>query len=210
MHGPPLSFGRRFVEAVALAVAVLFLYMGAGARAEVTLPPPVTPLDAHVPVLPVMIWFYLPGYVCLFMLVLWLLRDPASFRASLLSFAGITLVAVASFVFLAMPAPPRPSLAPRGTSELLLLWLYGFDPAANVFPSLHVANSVLCAGIAWRLDRRLGLVAWALALLVALSTVTLRQHWIADVVSGAVLGWVGVVAWARLRALSGRPTHSAA
>ncbi|MBM4366280.1 MAG: phosphatase PAP2 family protein [Deltaproteobacteria bacterium] len=210
MHAPPLSFARRLAEATALATAVLFLYMGAGARAAATLPPPSTALDAAVPVLPVMIWFYLPGYVCLFMLVLWLLRDPANFRASLVSFAGIALVAVAAFVWLAMPAPPRPVLVPRGASEWLLAWLYGFDPAANVFPSLHVANSVLCAGIAWRLDRRLGGVAWALALLVALSTVTLRQHWIADVVSGSLLGWAGVVAWARLRALAGRPTRSAA
>ncbi len=210
MDGPPLSFARRFGEAVAVALVVLILYMGTGTRAVATLPPPATPLDAHVPVLPVMIWFYLPGYVCLFLLVLWLLRDTASFRASLFCFAGISVVAVASFVLLAMPAPPRPALGTGGTNELLLTWLYGFDPAANVFPSLHVANSVLCAGIARQLDRRLGIVAWALALLVALSTVTLRQHWIADVVSGALLGAAGVIAWARLRALSGRPTHSAA
>ena len=132
------------------------------------------------------------------------------FRAALAVVAASTLLAVAAFVGLAVPAPHRPSPGDAGVAAAMVRWLYTVDPPANAFPSLHVTNSVICAGVVRRLWPRAGALAGALAAGVAISTLTLRQHWLADVVAGAILGSLGLAAWERLRRHRSHPTPQAA
>lgn len=61
------------------------------------------------------------------------------------------------------------------------------DGPFNCFPSLHVSIAVLMAFTAWKADRVVGGVAVVLAFLIAVSTLTLKQHYVVDVLAAFVL-----------------------
>lgn len=75
--------------------------------------------------------------------------------------------------------------------------IFASDTSFNCFPSLHAAVSTICFYTWYRYARvRPGRRTWALTLLslgvavgVILSTLFIKQHYIADEVSGIVLAW---------------------
>lgn len=75
----------------------------------------------------------------------------------------------------------------------ILSGLYGIDTATNVFPSIHVFNSI-GAMIAIHKNERLHKIKWLqwsaliLTILICLSTVFLKQHSVLDLFSGIALG----------------------
>jgi len=68
--------------------------------------------------------------------------------------------------------------------------LYSSDPPYNCFPSLHVAHSFVSALACFHVHRRLGAIATISAALVAVSTLFTKQHYVLDVVVGALLAFV--------------------
>ena len=68
-----------------------------------------------------------------------------------------------------------------------------------MFPSLHVAHTTMLALLLIKDRPRLGPVALAMATALALSTLTTKQHFIADVLSGYLLAFFG--RWFALRKL---------
>jgi membrane-associated phospholipid phosphatase len=203
LPGEP-SFLVRFAAACALAAAVLSTYAWIGVHGPARLPPPSTGLDGAIPLLPVTSWLYLPGYVLAFVAAVALVPTRREFRAAIEAFVLVSTLAFFSFVFYPVASPPRPLLPGElgGLSGWMMRWLYGLDPEANSFPSLHVSNAVICGGVVAAKEPRLRGPAWALAVAIALSTLTTRQHWIADVVSGAVLGLLGIATWERRRCVA--------
>jgi membrane-associated phospholipid phosphatase len=67
--------------------------------------------------------------------------------------------------------------------------VYAGDHPFNDFPSLHVSTSAIIAIHWWRFNRRAGLVAVIWAVLIAMSTVLIRQHYLADVAGGLILAY---------------------
>ncbi|MDQ3171123.1 MAG: phosphatase PAP2 family protein [Acidobacteriota bacterium] len=57
----------------------------------------------------------------------------------------------------------------------------------NCFPSLHVAHSFVSALSGYRVHRGLGVAALAGALLVGVSTLFTKQHYVLDVAAGVLL-----------------------
>ena len=85
------------------------------------------------------------------------------------------------------------------------------DRPGNVFPSLHVAQTSTLAFILYRDRPRLGAFTIFIAALLALSTLTTKQHFIADVISGYALAFAARAyraarATGRGRAARRRPT----
>ena len=77
----------------------------------------------------------------------------------------------------------------------------GFEPLMphaidNSFPSDHVLIGGVCASLAFLADRKVGLVLWALALLVGLSRMLAGLHWGVDIAAAALLA-LGAVFVAR-------------
>ncbi len=100
-------------------------------------------------------------------------------------------MAIAFPLYLALPvAAPRPAFTPVTALGRLLEFERGSYPAAVAFPSFHVVWAILVAEVF--VDRgRLALWmarVWASA--VAVSCVTTGMHSVADVLAGAVLGWI--------------------
>jgi membrane-associated phospholipid phosphatase len=79
---------------------------------------------------------------------------------------------------------------------------YAGDPSFNCFPSLHAAVSVICF-YAWyryarvkpnRITRAVAIGMLVVAVGVVLSTLFVKQHYIADEVAGIILAW-GIGKW---------------
>lgn len=78
-------------------------------------------------------------------------------------------------------------------------------PAANTgsMPSNHAATSFAMATVVTLAERRLGWVAWPLAVAISLSRVGVGVHWPSDLLGGAALGmttaagawWLSGLAW---------------
>ena len=192
-----MTFSRRFLEGVWLALLVSVVYFALGERVPPVRDPVVTIIDQIVPFVPWTFWFYMPGYIACFLLVVYTLRTRAAFRAAWRSFLLLTLLA-APFFLLYPVAGPRP--APPvgdGLTAAGIRALYGSDPVGNTFPSLHIANSALCAWLVWQYDKRVGVVTGLLAAGVMVSVLTLKQHWFVDIPGGLFLAGMGGVAYRR-------------
>lgn len=157
-----------------------------------------TRLDDVIPFWPRTAWLYLPVYFLIFVVAVVGFRTRRHFDRALVAFACNVVIGAAGHLLIAAEYP-RPVLRPpfSGPSELFLAWVQSVDPPGNVFPSLHVAHSSALALILHHENRRLGRVVICLALVLALSTLTTKQHFIADVISGFFMA--GLARWLLLR-----------
>jgi membrane-associated phospholipid phosphatase len=90
--------------------------------------------------------------------------------------------------FLLFPeAVPRPDVAQIGNTFVRhrLARMWQLDRAANGFPSLHVA--VTCLACRMLPADRYRAIVFAAGLLICASTLTLKQHTVADVAGGVLL-----------------------
>jgi len=147
-----------------------------------------TRLDDAIPFLPATAWLYLPFYAAIFAIALAAFQSRAYFNRALLGFGIILIVGLFCHRFITA-VYPRPILHPPypDVSYAFMAWVQQVDPPGNVFPSLHVAHTSALALILHRENRRLGRVVIVMAALLALSTLTTKQHFVADVVSGLLL-----------------------
>jgi membrane-associated phospholipid phosphatase len=150
-----------------------------------------TPLDRMIPFWPWTVWCYLPFYAGIFVLGMAGFRSRGLYHRALVGVLGT--VAVGAIGHLAVAAEyPRPLVgaAAADASLAFMAWVQAVDPPGNVFPSLHVAQATAIA-LLLRADRpRLGAVALAMAGLLALSTLTTKQHFVADVLAGFAIAFV--------------------
>jgi membrane-associated phospholipid phosphatase len=144
--------------------------------------------EESIPILPWTAWIYLSYFALLLYTGIRLVAKP-HFARVLAVFFG--LVTVSGLVFLLFPTTvPREAIPESAPFAWLLAFLRGMDPPNDCFPSMHVGMAVACALI----FRRAGCAEWpAIALwslLIAISTITTRQHCLLDVFSGALVGAV--------------------
>jgi membrane-associated phospholipid phosphatase len=146
--------------------------------------------DAAVPFISGWVWIYLLYYpFCFLPLLLKEVRNDAdTFTKTVMAFSiqfGISFA-----FFLLWPLRMVHPVLPASFNGAILKRLYAFDLGFNSFPSLHVANIVFVSLLVLRLrGRRWGAVVVALAALIAMSTVLVKQHFVSDVLAGALLGW---------------------
>jgi membrane-associated phospholipid phosphatase len=150
----------------------------------------VTALDNAVPYRPEWMFVYGGVYTAL-LLPCFVVKDDALFRRVALAYLFTLLVSFA--VFLAYPVTTahfRPEVA---TLDTRIFWQWGaalnytIDPPMNCFPSLHVGTMTLATLVTLRVDKVIGSLAVAIALLIALSTLLVKQHYLADVFAGAAV-----------------------
>jgi membrane-associated phospholipid phosphatase len=165
-----------------------------------------THLDDAIPFWTWTAWCYLPFYAAIFIISI------VGFRSRDLFNRGLQAVALVMFVgaicHLTIRAEyPRPVLHPPypDVSTVFMAWVQRVDQPGNVFPSLHVAQTSTLAFILYRDRPRLGAFTIVLGAILALSTLTTKQHFIADVVSGYALVFV-----ARAFAFRGLPARQPA
>jgi membrane-associated phospholipid phosphatase len=172
-----------------------------------TLHAPVTQLDALLPLVP--LWALVYGVVYLFLIVLpvFVVRHPTHIRRTVYAYLTVWLAAYVCFLVYPTVAPRPASVSGAGFAVWGLHFLYDADPPYNCFPSLHVAHAFVSALTCYRLHRSLGIVALICAALVAVSTLFTKQHYVADVVAGALLACVAYRLFLGRRALEPIPEY---
>ena len=149
-----------------------------------------TPLDAAIPFVPGAEWVYAAAYPLALLPVLQI-RDLDLLERYVKSFTLIQVLACAFFVLLPIRMV-RPAGVDLGGS--FIEWAVGLNYSLDsstmkCFPSLHVANAFFAALVANHLDAVVGRIALGLALAVSLSTLLVKQHYLADLLGGGVLAW---------------------
>ena len=181
----PYRITLPLVALVLLVPLYLFIPQLASGR-----PPhvPAIALDHRIPLQPGWVLVYGPLYLFLILLPFFVIRGATPLRQTIHAYLAVWITAYVCFWL-------YPTVAPRGeaavSGEGFAVWglnfLYSADPPYNCLPSLHVAHSFVSAFSAYRVHRGLGAAATACALLVGVSTLFTKQHYVLDVAAGFLL-----------------------
>lgn len=147
------------------------------------------PFERGIGLYPALIFAYLLEFA--FMAFAYLMIDDLEYFKKVV-LAMLVCVTLHFVIFLVFPVEYhlRPSVDPeRGWAYLLVDFYYWLDLPYNCFPSLHVSNVFLVSFFMQRYKKGLGWILFPLSCLVAVSVVLVKQHYVADVVSGYFVGW---------------------
>lgn len=169
-----------------------------------------SPIDQALPVVPLFVVPYVSLQPFIYAsLVIFLLFRTRVFESAVLSMIATFLVSYVFFAFL-QTYVDRPVLTGGDVFTKMVGDVYAGDHPFNDFPSLHVSTSTIIAIHWWRFSRRFTwpLILWAA--LIAMSTVMVRQHYVADIAGGLVLAFATSIFFLRLmdrepRAAGGAP-----
>jgi membrane-associated phospholipid phosphatase len=150
-----------------------------------------TPLDRLIPFVP----WTLPAYQSFFVLLVWAAWKFDA-REFLRLLAAVLLANIAAYLgfILFTSHYPRPDWRsiPPGLIRDAFASMFAHDAPGNTFPSIHVAVTTL---VVLRLrQRRFGRLWLVWGAVVVVSTLTVKQHHVADVIGGVALA-VGLHAW---------------
>ena len=121
--------------------------------------------------------------------LLFLLFRTRIYRSAALSMT-VTLLISYGFYALLQSYIERPVLTGDDLFSRMIRDVYAGDQPYNDFPSLHASLSTIFAIHWWRVDRRIGMPVAMWAVLIVVSTVFVKQHYVADMVAGVLLAFV--------------------
>ena len=149
-----------------------------------------TPIDDLIPVVGPFVIPYVSLRPFLYgsALVFLLFRARIS-RSAALSMTVVLLVSYAFYVFL-QSYIDRPILAGDDVFSRMIRDVYASDQPYNDFPSLHASLSTIFAIHWWHVDRRIGVPVAIWVVLIVVSTVFVKQHYVADMIAGVLLASV--------------------
>ncbi len=168
-----------------------------------------TPLDNAIPFVPEWAIFYLYLFYPLSALTMAWFCLVAWRRGYSLAFSLVLINLVADVVYLVFPVTTdlwRAQLLAHpmvGNAFASAMYAhYASDPSFNCFPSLHAAVATIC-WYAWHryarekktvVTRAISIGMLVVGIGVVLSTLFVKQHYIADEVAGVLLAW-GIGRW---------------
>jgi len=143
-----------------------------------------TSLDASIPLIPWSYVIYVSFFPFVVVLSAYTPRDR--FKTFMLA-AGLSFIGAMVCFFLFPETLPRPDLSVIENEFLRQRFthMWTVDLACNGFPSLHVVVTCLACHIMANAGCRR--IAWTFGVLVIISTLTVKQHTLADVAGGVLL-----------------------
>ncbi len=174
----------------AIGLACVFIYMASNQFHFFT--PRLLPmswLDNAAPFIPQTVWIYISEYV-FFIAVYLTCKDMINLNKYLYSIIGLQTVSV--IIFILWPTTYPRDLFPL-PHDLDYLTYFAFntlrnaDTPASCCPSLHVSSVYLSTFIFLDDQRRKFPFYFIWGTLIALSTLTTKQHYVIDVVTGLIL-----------------------
>ncbi len=152
-----------------------------------------TVIDDMIPfkqafVLPYIYWFFFVFAILLYFAVV----DYRSYFRLLMSIIAGMFICFIIYYFYPTTVP-RPRVTGNDfLSGLVRNVIYKKDNPFNCFPSIHVLNSMLVTMFFCRFNKNLLLRGWAIlsCVSICLSTLFIKQHYMADVVASILLGTI--------------------
>ena len=141
-------------------------------------------------IIPYFMWF---GYVAWILFYLFFTEENDFHKCYSFLFSGMTIFLIVSTVFPNIHYL-RPSIMPRDNIFCdMVLYLYSIDTSTNLWPSIHVYNSMGVLFAVMHSEQlhsksAIRLSCFTLTILIILSTVFLKQHSVYDVMTGILLG----------------------
>jgi len=148
--------------------------------------------ESSIPFVPAFIFGYLLVYLSV-ALIYFIVDDMEDWRRGVIAFITSTTLAYVFFLAFPVKMEARPEiwqLSGNSISAAVTRFYYYIDAPYNLFPSLHVTYPTLATLVAWRNHKTMRWVFMAMAVVVAISVVLVKQHYIADVVAGFANGAV--------------------
>lgn len=150
------------------------------------------PIDHAVPFIPWTVLIYVSEYF-FFTLVYLICRDMENLNKYIYSF--FTTQALSCLVFFFWPTvyPRELFPIPMGTHPFVdgvWMWLRSIDAPTNCFPSLHVSTVYLSTFIFLDEQKKKFPFFFTWGTLIALSTLTTKQHYFVDIIAGLGLSIV--------------------
>lgn len=154
-------------------------------------------IDDWIPYRPRWVWIYSCLYYPVIVYINFVVPSPREFIYMAASFLLLLALQMIFFVFFPVKTPEnwRALNQRRGKSERFLAFVHRFDASSNCFPSMHVSVATLTA---LHLLAAVGPWVFVFPVLIALSCLFTKQHYVVDLPAGAALGWVSFVFFQRL------------
>jgi membrane-associated phospholipid phosphatase len=145
-------------------------------------------VDEWIPYWPSWVWIYSCIYYPIILYLNFIIDSARQFTYVATSYLLLLALQMLFFVLFPVTTPAhwRGYNRERGLSERFLALVQRFDARSNSFPSMHVSVAMLTA---LHLLPHLGASAFAFPVLVALSCLFTKQHYVIDLPAGALLGW---------------------
>jgi membrane-associated phospholipid phosphatase len=145
-------------------------------------------IDDWIPYRPKWVWIYSFLYYPVILYINWVIDSPGQFTRIATSYILLLGFQMAFFVTFPVVTPESWRVTNRRNSysERFLALVQRFDACSNCFPSMHVSVAMLTA---LHLYPRFGTWSVAFPLLIGLSCLFTKQHYLIDIPAGAALGW---------------------
>lgn len=187
---------RTLLASAFVSLAPLYFVIAALTRGRPTYAPELS-LDRALSVQPAWMLVYGSLYVLILLLPVLVVRQQELFRRGLKAFLMVMLAGYAGFLLYPTAAPRPAEVFGDGFAAWSLRLAYSIDPPYNCFPSLHVAYAFVSALTCYRVHRGVGAVAAVWATLIGVSTLYPKQHYVVDVIGGALAAYVAYVLFLR-------------
>jgi membrane-associated phospholipid phosphatase len=153
-------------------------------------------IEDKIPFRPGWVWVYSGLYYPVILLLVFTVKTFSQFSYTVFSFITLLIMQLSAFYFFPVKIPARWRDYDRGRSlsARFLGLVHSYDGLPNSIPSMHVSVSTLAA---FHLNHNLSidngvysLLPFLFPLLIAISALFTKQHYIVDLAPGAVLGYV--------------------
>ena len=183
---------RTLVASTLVSLAPMYFVIALLTRGRAT-HVPALPLDRSLPLRPAWMLVYGSLYVFVVVLPLLVVRQPALYRRAMQAYLTVMLISYVGFLVYPTAGPRPAEVWGDGFAAWSLRLAYGLDPPFNCFPSLHVAYAYVSALTCYRVHRGVGAAAALWAALIGISTLYTKQHYVVDVIVGALEAYVACV-----------------
>lgn len=158
-------------------------------------------IDNRIPFRPGWVWIYSGLYYPVIILLIFTIDSFERFNYTAFNFLTLLFAQLICFFVMPVRTPPewRNYDHEASLSTRFLRVVHGFDAPTNCFPSMHVSVATLTAlHLANNLQPSLGgweLLCYAFPVLIGLSALFTKQHYLIDLPTGAVLGYSCYELW---------------
>lgn len=188
----PLIITRKNKYSMGALLAVIATVMYMTTNHIHLFPPQLLPMgaiDRQVPFIPQTVWIYTSEYY-LFLTVYLLCKDVRNLNRY--AYAFLTLQSISVIIFMLWPTTyPRDQFPLPEDLDPLTYWLFSSlretDSPASCAPSLHVSSVYLSSFMFLNEQRRKFPFFFLWATAVAATTLTTKQHYLIDVVTGFLM-----------------------
>lgn len=143
------------------------------------------PFESSIPFVAASIFGYLLVYLSL-LFTHFVIDDIKDYRRAFTCYILTISVCLVFFIFIPVKID-RPDLSnAKGFFNEITKFYYIIDKPYNLFPSLHVAYPVLGTLLVWKRHHRAGIILAIATLIIAVSVVLVKQHYIIDTVTGTL------------------------